>query len=55
MKKVLFLAPNYRYIRTTVTGITKDLIRRNVKFTTNIIPYPEARDRDKDNHATNDE
>ena len=43
MKKVLFLAPNYRYICTTVTGVTKDLIRRKVQFTTNVPVYPDSK------------
>lgn len=36
MKKVLFLAPNYKYIHTTVTGITKELMRHKIQFTTNV-------------------
>ena len=36
MKKVLFLAPNYKYICTTVTGVGKALDRAHVKYTTNV-------------------
>ena len=36
MKKVLFLAPNFKYICTTVNGVTKALDRAHVKYTTNV-------------------
>ena len=36
MKRVLFLAPNYKYIWTTVRGVTDDLAKRKMEFTTNI-------------------
>ena len=42
MKKVLFLAPNYKYIRTTASGLSKDLMRRKIPFTTNVHVYPNA-------------
>ena len=39
MKKVLFLAPNYKYICTTVTGVGKTLDKAHVKYTTNVNEY----------------
>lgn len=42
MKKVLFLAPNYKYICTTVTGVGKTLDRAHVKYTTNVNEYGKS-------------
>ena len=36
MKKVLFLAPNYVYARTTITNISKDLDRRKIPYTSSV-------------------
>ena len=36
MKKVLFLAPNYKYIRTTVGGIINDLSKHKIPFETSV-------------------
>ena len=36
MKRVLFLAPNYKYIQTTVKGVSKYLAQHKIDFTTTV-------------------
>lgn len=36
MKRVLFLAPNYKYIQTTVRGVSKYLAQHKIDFTTTV-------------------